>query len=250
MLKFLPLALVVSTIVSAGTYFHGQRTDRWNPPNSQLLKDFTDRVPKLPLRIGDWQGTEHRIPDKEFDLTNCTAYVSRRYVNRKTDEAVSVYVVSGTARHITIHSPDWCYQGAGYKMDGRPEQYSIPYGTDGEQAQFLTSAFRKSNPANPNMEEVLRIFWTFSDDGEWQGPVYWGGPKAYFSGRPAMYKIYLICNATGGDDPSAASAAASPANQLTKDVFSRFNEVLFTAANSESSGESPDESLESDLIVD
>ena len=128
--KILPF-VVATLIVCGGTYVNGLFTDRFHETNSELLDQFTNRVPNLPLQVGPWVGKDQKIPDKDFALTNCTAYVSRPYLNRATGDAVSVYVVSGTARHITIHSPDWCYQGAGYKMETRkPEQVTIPVPTD------------------------------------------------------------------------------------------------------------------------
>ena len=52
-----------------------------------------------------------------------------------------------------------------------------------------------------------------------------------------MYKIYVICNATGRD----ASVEASPALAFVKDVFPAFNEVLFSdAAPEDTTGISSD----------
>lgn len=217
------MGLVLSVVVAIGTYAHGIMTDRWERVNGELLNQFTVQVPKIPLSFGDWEGTEEFISDKEFEATNCTAYISRRYVNRGTGEIVSMYCVSGTARHITIHSPDWCYQGAGYKMQGKPVQYSAPYSGGSSSAEFLTASFHKADVANTGNDKTLRIFWTYSDDGEWIGPPW---AKAFFAGRPALYKIYLICDCSGQD----TSAGASPANKFTSDLFQSINQTLFAAA--------------------
>lgn len=216
--------VVAALIVGGGTYVNGIFTDRFGKTNSELLDQFTVQVPKLPLRIGPWEGRDQEIPGKEFALTNCTAYVSRPYINRQTGDVVSVYVVSGTARHITIHTPDWCYQGAGYKMETRkPEQTVIDCENNAnlpKDPEFLTSSFRKSNPTDPTKDQVLRIFWTYSDNGDWLGP---GWAKRTFAGKPAMYKIYVISDVTGGD----SSIEANPAQAFVKDALSKFNKVLF-----------------------
>lgn len=235
--------IVASVIVCSGTYVNGIFTDRFGETDSELLDTFTEQVPKLPLKIGAWEGRDQVIPDKEFALTNCTAYVSRPYRNRNTGEMVSVYVVSGTARHITIHSPDWCYQGAGYKMETRrPEQTVIDCENNEllpKDPEFLTSSFRKSNPTDPTLDLVLRIFWTYSDNGEWLGP---GWAKKTFAGKPAMYKIYVISDVTGGDP----SIDASPAQTFVKDALDTFNGVLF--ADAEEAEETPAEGISSDLL--
>jgi hypothetical protein len=220
--SYILMGVVLSIAVSAGTYAHGILTDRWQPANSELLGQFTERLPKLPLKLASWEGMEEFISDKEFEATNCTAYKSRRYVSPSSNGIVSMYVVSGTARHITIHSPDWCYQGAGYKMMGKPAQIDLPIGDGAETAQYLTAEFRKSDPTNPSADKALRIFWTYSDDGTWIGPKW---SKTYFSGRPAMYKIYLICDISGDQD---SSAEASPAVAFTKETFEQINQVLFS----------------------
>ena len=220
--------VVAALIVGGGTYVNGIFTDRFGETNSELLDQFTERVPVLPLRIGLWEGRDQVIPDKEFELTDCTAYVSRPYVNQQTGEGVNVYVVSGSARHITIHTPDWCYQGAGYKMETRKPEHTVIDCENSEalpkDPEFLTSSFRKSNPADPSRDQVLRIFWTYSDDGNWQGPSW---AKRTFAGRPALYKIYVISDVTNASD---TSIEASPAQAFVKDALPKFNEVLFAPA--------------------
>lgn len=232
MVKFIPLGAVLVVTLIAGTVYHAKLTDRFSPPDSELLAQFTERIPQLPKVIGDWEGQDELISDKEFALTNCTAYISRRWVNKKTGQVVSTYVVSGTARHITIHSPDWCYQGAGFKMDSKPSNYDLLYDeNDSKTATCLTTVFRKSLPTQPDAETVLRIFWTYSDDGNWQGPNAWGGAKAFYAGRPAMYKIYFTANATGQDP----DAAASPVLQFAKDILPTYNNILFAKGSQPSS---------------
>jgi len=231
MAKFIPLGAVLVVTLIAGTLYHARLTDRFSPPNSELLGQFTECIPKLPKKIGDWEGQDELISDKEFALTNCTAYISRRWVNKKTGEVISTYVVSGTARHITIHSPDWCYQGAGFKMDSKPTNANLLYGeNDSETATCLTTVFRKKIPTQPDAENVLKLYWTYADDGNWEGPNSWGGAKAYYAGRPAMYKIYFTANATGRDPAEAEDQV----KQFAKDVLPTFNSVLFTEEKNDS----------------
>ncbi len=217
LMQWSPVVVAV-LLLAGGTLVNGKYAERWSPRDTEQLRRFTAAIPLLPKKIGPWSGTDELISDKEFAATNCTAYVSRRFVNRQSGDVVSVYVVSGSARHITIHTPDWCYQGAGYKMQDKPVAYTLQ---DSDlKPEFLTAEFRKPNPADPNQERKLRIFWTYSYDGDWQGPK---RAKITYSARSALYKIYLITDVTqresGVDD--------NPAMEFAKIAFPRFNEILF-----------------------
>ncbi len=235
MAKFAPLGVVLFLVLGIGTYLHGKYTDRFQPAQSELLDDFTRRIPELPIKFGDWRGVKQEIADKEFKATNCTAYLSAQLEDRKTGDMVSLYVVSGTGRHITIHSPDWCYQGAGYKMENKPEKYTIDCGPSmPSPPEFLTAVFRKEDVANPANSQALRIFWTYSLDGNWVGPAW---AKTYYSGRPALYKIYIICNVTGRDP----SASASIANRFAKEMLPLYNKVLFGIEPTADSGPARDQ---------
>ena len=221
--QIVAMALIILGAAGASTLIHGRLTDRWVPMSSETLDLFTQRVPRIPKQIGDWRGTDTDIGDKQFSATGCTAYISRFWTNQTTGDTVSMYVVSGTARHITIHSPDWCYQGAGYDMESRPSQFVMDCGE--LKPEWLTSSFKKEHPANPGVEQRLRIFWSYSDDGQWQGPNL---AKMFYGGRPALYKIYLICDATSG----SAAAEDSPALDFAKMVMPKINQILFEAGES------------------
>lgn len=215
MKQFAPLLVIAILLIGVGTYYQGKYAERWRPMDSEQLQRFTSCVGTVPLQIGRWEGTDDEaITDKEWEATNCTAYVSRTYRHADTGKTVSFYLVSGTARHITIHTPDWCYVGAGFKKDGEIEKYTLK--TGGTDAEFATAVFRKPDTS-------LRIFWTYSDDGTWLGPTNANWAKAQFGGRPAMYKVYLIAEAT--DDPQESSC-----NDFARDVFPILDQLLFAEA--------------------
>jgi hypothetical protein len=218
MKQLIILIAVVVVLIGTTTVVQGIFTDRWVPRDSARLRRFTDRVDKIPKVIGLWEGEDDEVDPKEFKRTNCTKCISRRYTNRQTSEKVSLYVVSGTARHITIHTPDWCYQGAGFKMEGKPAQYTMDMGGEVPNPEFATAVFRRPDPVSPAASEGLRIFWAYSDDGQWRGPDW---AKVYYAGRPALYKMYLI-------GPATNTPEESPANAFAKDAFPILSRILFT----------------------
>ena len=219
-MKFaIPLA-VVGVVLAVGTYVEGNFSDRWFGASSAKLNRFTELVPQVPMQIGGWIATDdEKLSDEEFAKTHCTAYISRTYRNPE-GQSVNVYLVSGSGRHTTIHTPDWCYVGAGYDKTEDPQQYRMQIG-DVEQPEtdpeFLTTIFRRENMHG---KDEVRIFWTFSDNGNWAGPR---NPKNEFGGRPAMYKIYLITDVgEAGDD-----IRSNPTTNFVKEFMPTINKILF-----------------------
>ncbi len=211
-------AIVAVVVIGIGTVMQGKYSERWTTMTSEVLDNFTACVERFPRVLGDWEGKDDPpISDEVWEKTNCTAYISRNYRNKKTGAEVSCYLVSGTAKHITIHSPDWCYVGAGFTLQGEIQDHTVklPSGSDMEDPEFATAVFIKEEGMTSG---GLRIFWTYSDDGVWKGPTSSNWAKASYGGRPAMYKIYLVAQ------PVAANE--SPCNDFVRDLFPRINENL------------------------
>ena len=224
--KALPIVVALVVIV-VGTYYQGELSERWRRAGSEKLARFTERLKHVPPVLEDWESEDKPLVEREFAVSGCTGYVSRVYRNRETGQEVSVFLVAGTARHVTIHTPDWCYQGAGYEMEGEPNPYVIDCGEKIEVPEFSTTTFIKEGSLST---DHLRIFWSYSDDGRWLGPRW---PKPSFAGRPALYKLYLITPIAGGD----RSPESSPSVKFTKLFMPTLNEVLFSPAGDEDSAE-------------
>lgn len=217
-MKYVIPLVVVAIVLAVGTYVEGTKSDRWGNAKSEKLDRFTQLVTKIPKQIDDWTSVDDEINQEEFEASHCTACISRTYTNRE-GQRVNVYLVSGTGRHVTIHTPDWCYVGAGFDKVTDPQQYRIPMGTDPQPTdpEFLTTVFRKEDPLT---KSEIRIFWTFSDDGNWQGPKQ---PKSEFGGRPAMYKMYLITNV----DDVGWEIESNPTMNFAKKFVPTINAILF-----------------------
>jgi len=209
-MKQLIAPFVVGLIVMAGgTYYQAILTDRFEPQTSEKLDRFTNALENVPIQIGDWHGVDTEMSETEWKATNCTGYVTRTYTHKDTQQLVSVYVVAGTARHITIHSPDWCYQAAGYVMQGKIKPHTVDCGPDMEtNPEFSTASFVFEEPyAKP----PLRILWSYSDTGKWEGPKY---HKVHFAGRPALYKVYLTTPLRDASEPIDSSVAVQFAKEF------------------------------------
>ncbi len=224
-MKYLPFAAVL-VVLAVGTLIEGKLSDRWGRESSDKLIEFTNRLAEVPKEFGDWTGVDDPIDEAEFKASNCTGYVSRTYSN-KDGQRVNVYLVAGSARHVTIHTPDWCYVGAGYVMEDEPQQYTLQDAPGlPSLPEFLTTRFLKEDTLATHH---IRIFWSFSDDGNWRGPRM---PKPAFAGRPAMYKIYMITELDNTTVP--ASIEGNPTLQFSRAFLPLINKVLFKAEDTTS----------------
>jgi hypothetical protein len=215
MSRVIPLVLAM-IVLAIGTLLEAKYTERWSADRSEKLDQFTTRLDRIPKEIGDWIGVDEKIDEEEFRESNCTNCVSRTYTNRD-GQKVNVYLVSGTARHVTIHTPDWCYVGAGYEKVQDPQQYPDNESPLEPKPEFVTAIFRKETPL---LKSEIRIYWTFSDDGQWFGPKI---PKAAFAGRPALYKLYLITDIA----EAGTKVESNPSLNFARKFLPIANQILF-----------------------
>lgn len=217
-----PVATALVVLI-VGTGIHGSLTDRWGMVRSEQLSEFTQRLVEVPASFGPWEGTDADVDPRQLDRAQVTGHVSRIYRHRDTGEEVSLFLVCGTSRHITLHTPDLCYQGAGFSMEEEPGSYSLDL-EFAEPVEFATTRFLKEESTGV---EQLRIFWSFSDDGQWLGPRW---ARTSLAGKDALYKIYLIAPITGRDNYEPQD---SPCVAFAKLAMPQLQNILFAPRASE-----------------
>jgi EpsI family protein len=75
---------------------------------------------QLPLRIGDWVGTDTPLDDAVIEAAAVDDYVSRHYVRLTDNRSVGLWVaLGGRARDLMPHRPEVCYPGAGWTLRDR-----------------------------------------------------------------------------------------------------------------------------------
>lgn len=217
----LPIVLAIA-MVGLAVYVQGMWTDRWGEKHSGALLEFTERLDNVPMKVGKWVGVDTELDEEQRKATHCPGHLSRTYKHSDTGKEVSVYVVCGTGRNVTIHTPDWCYQAAGFRMESNPHSYDIDCGDSLAVPEFQTTAFNKEDAMTP---QRLRIFWSFSHSGEWNSPR--GHlARVMFTMNSAVYKVYFIAPIEGTD----ASPEKSPAIDLAKELMPALNKAFFTEA--------------------
>ncbi|MBP62972.1 MAG: hypothetical protein CMJ62_15735, partial [Planctomycetaceae bacterium] len=221
--------IVVAVILGIGTWRQGVDTERftWIEQDTTQLDSFTGRLQGIPLEFGDWVGELKEFNEDQFKRSKCKGCFSTLYENKRTGDAVTVYLVSGTARNTTIHTPDWCYRGAGFEMQSKPNSYKID--SESMSSEFVTTTFIRESAFE---QQHLRILWTFTENGTWEGPV---RAKIHFAGKVALFKMYLISPILKRDD----SVEASPAKKFAVDFMPILTNVLFPPGESEAETATP-----------
>lgn len=219
MTKHIIPAVIAVLVLGIGMAYHLKLTGTGE--GDEKLAAFTKAVVEnVPKSFGNWESEEAPLSPEEFKLTNCTGYVSRVYKNKSTGDEISVYVVTGTARHITIHTPQWCYRAAGFVQNGAAQPYEVALPEANAPVSFTTASFQKDTEQG---KQQLRIFWSFTDDGHWESP---NDAKMYYAWRGAMFKVYLISPETR----ALESLEQSPNVAFAKEFMPVLNEALFRAA--------------------
>jgi hypothetical protein len=189
MTRILPMLAAVA-ILAAGGLVHGLWTDRWSvPPDATAA---AARMDTLPLAVGDWEGEALSVSPRE--LQGLAGYVARRYVNRATGDTVTLALMCGRPRVVSIHTPDVCYAGSGFEVT-EPARFA-PGGLP-ERAEFWTTDMVRTHVAD---QTRLRIFFAWAAAGTWEAP---DTPRVTFAASPVLYKLYLLRDLPAGGAPLA-----------------------------------------------
>lgn len=184
------LALVLGPAV-----LHGLWTQRWQ--TAPAIEAAAARLADVPLAFGDWKGEALALDPDAVAQAKLTGCWMRRYTHAVTGRSVTVLLMCGPAGPVAVHTPEWCFGGAGYDMAGPAVPYTVPTEPP---AEFWTARFSKPGTILP---EQLRIFWAWSTAGTWEASRQ---PRLAFGRAAFLYKLYVLRNVTApseriDDDP-------------------------------------------------
>jgi hypothetical protein len=191
MLRWLPILAAAVTILLGGI-LQGRAMNRWGSPEE--LARAIERLEQLPMVIGGWHGqVQPGLDPREVSRAEIAGYLCRSYDNPRTNQRVRLLIACGRPGPISVHTPDVCFEGAGYAMLGSPTHY-LAESKEGVSGQFWTAKFGMQDQTG---SAYLRVCWAWSAQGPWQAPQ---NPRWQFGGRPALYKLYLIQEVLGRDE--------------------------------------------------
>jgi len=205
------LTALVAVLV-CGTV-HGLWNNRWG--SSRELAASAAKLARVPLSLEDWEGRDVQVERRPG--TEMAGELHRRYVHRRTSQVVSIFIVCDRPGPVSIHTPDVCYEAAGYEVQS-PTTFVPQLGSDAPAAQFRTARFRKKVTVDPTF---LRIFWSWNATGAWQAP---DDPRWAFPSQAALFKLYLIRETTGADEP----LETDPCVELMKQLLPAMHQALFS----------------------
>jgi hypothetical protein len=186
---------------------HGLWTDRWSwssEPGSSVAK-----LANIPALLGDWENVEELPLDaREQEAGGIAGYVIRRYVHRQTHREVQMFLVCGRPGQISVHTPDVCFEGAGYEFPDSPQ----PKIAGGPDNHFWMSDCTKQTGALP---ERYRIYWSWNADGTWQAPK---EPRLTFARHKALFKLYVVEKLAPLGEASDKDAALDFIGQLLPEL--------------------------------
>ena len=115
------LALLVG-----GGYWQGRQTGRWQPLSKVQACDFS----AISRELDGWTSTDFTLNQKEAELGGIDGYLARHYEHLETGEEITVLILTGPGGPISVHPPEVCFAGHGYRKEAKIVQVSLP-GSDG-----------------------------------------------------------------------------------------------------------------------
>lgn len=181
--RLLPLIALALLAIAIGLV-HGLETDRWR--TSSELQSALQRLEAVPMDIGDWKGRDVPYEKEDFARAGIQGTIFREYHNPRTGTTVSVLLVCGRGGPISVHEPDVCYAGAGFRAVGAKERRKVEIQKGEEPLPAWALQFAKPDAVVPTR---LEIYWGWFQNGKFEAP-----DQARFAyGRsPAVYKLYVV----------------------------------------------------------
>jgi hypothetical protein len=217
MTRTAPVLAATALLILSGVG-HGLWTGRWT--DSVALKHAVDRLDRVPVTLGDWQGQESvPLDPKVMVLAGFSGCLSRHYVNRRDGSEVSVMLVCGPPGPVATHPPEICMTGAGYEATSATGKVVARYGASAQAAEFKAVAFLKQGPTR---SPPLDVFWSWSATGTWTAPDY---PRLAFARHPVLYKLYVSHQRTRDDEP----LEGDPSLGFLRELLPALETSLFSA---------------------
>jgi hypothetical protein len=205
--------IVFAILVVASGIVHGIRTERWT--QSKSVDDAVRRIDNIPMEFGDWKGEKQVLDASDLARAGIKGHLFGHFRNKRTGAAISVLLVCGRSGPISVHTPDVCYEGAGYTGMGSPELRDLNL-TEKESFKCWQLRFRK--PASVSAGQ-LEISWAWNGGQGWAAPE---NPRLFFARYSVLYKMYVIREVS----PREKSGKTDPQVDFLKDFLPELNRAL------------------------
>ncbi|MCI0641936.1 MAG: EpsI family protein [Gemmataceae bacterium] len=188
--RFLPVLVVAVLIVLSGVV-HGLWTDRWIV--SQELENAAKRLESFVPELDDWQSQPLELDPRQKEQGGVISCMLRRFENRRNGKAIVVLMTCGRPGPMSVHTPEVCYVGAGYRM-ADPTRRKLASNGSPKATEFWTAKFTKGHGVE---DTRLRLYWCWRGAERWDAPE---NPRVAFAGQPFLYKLYVIQDLVSSDE--------------------------------------------------
>lgn len=160
----------------------------------------TPRLQAIPSVIEGWSSTNLQIDERELRHGGIAGSLRRVYRHSENGKIATLTVLCGAAGPISVHPPTACFEGVGYSLASGPTLTEIK-DSEGNAVSLNRATFR---PQETNVAEVVRVFWGWSTDGNWDAPA---NPRVAYHGERVLYKLYVVDRGFETADDLAQSEA-------------------------------------------
>jgi len=210
-MKRLPVIVTFVLVISSGLV-HALWKESGG--TSAVLEEAVGRVKLVPRTIGAWRGEDIALEaEEEFVKAGAEAYWMRKYVRR--GKSITVLLMCGRAGRMSVHTPEFCYQGLGYQVVDAAANVEVATEAGKLKGEFWTARFTKQLGGAGD----LRLFWGWNAGAGWRAPA---SPRWEFRGKPFLYKLYVVHETSPGQ-----RLENEPALDFLKLALPELEKILF-----------------------
>jgi len=158
-LRFIPIAVAAILVAAMSLETEGRPSAA---DGNEFHAAAAEAVGELPLQFGDWRGEEVAVPAAAQVLLKPNAILSRRFVNRRTGDTISMSLVQcRDTRDMAGHYPPICYPGMGWAEKAPARE--VPIDVDGTRLIAMRYHFTRQFF---DQERTLIVYNFFAMPGE------------------------------------------------------------------------------------
>jgi hypothetical protein len=178
--------------ISAGLRF-SRELQFWG--RAEQSKKCPFPLEELPKRLGTWTAvpnSDSRLDPEIARIAGSSDHVIRCYTDSTTGELAKVLVIYGLADSVFAHTPDVCYQAAGFRVVSAPTDRQFTAPDSSIPVRYRGFYVGKQGVGTTEYSEVV---WSFWHAGSWWPEV--ADRWKLFRYSPAMFKIQIERPASG-----------------------------------------------------
>jgi hypothetical protein len=214
--------LAVAAIVVPGVV-SGFWSGRWSFSNEPQAS--AARLDRLQVNLEGWDQDLSSLGPRAIAQANLSGVWTCRFTNLSKTEAFSIFIGCGLPGPVSVHGPEACYPGAGFRMMESPKKVAFEFPGALPAGEFLTCRFEKPGPAGDNR---IQIYWSWCADGKWQIPA---NPRLAFGGKSVLHKLYVVQAISPDGSQAEKEKREKRAAKFIEALIPQIHRALFTKSS-------------------